>query len=72
MKIETKVTGLSKTKREKLDGLVDFDPTTDLATFEWGADVEPPPPHDYATALNRVRDAVEGAGGEVGEGRIIG
>lgn len=70
MKIEAKVTGLSKAKRDKLDGLVAFDADTDLATFEWRADQDPP--HDYATAFDRVKGTVEGAGGEVGEPRILG
>ena len=43
---------------------------TNIGTFEWKADQNPP--HDYATALNRVRDAVRAAGGDVGEGRIVG
>lgn len=70
MKIETTVTGLTKAKRAKLDGLVAFDEQTELATFEWRADQNPP--HDYATAFDRVRADVEDAGGEVGGHRIVG
>lgn len=70
MRIETTVTGLSKAKRTKIEGLVAFDETTNLATFEWRADQNPP--HDYANAITRVRADVEDAGGEVGEPRIVG
>lgn len=70
MKIEVPVTGLSKAKRDKLDGLVSFDPDTNLATFEWRADQNPP--HDYATAHDRVAADVGDAGGECGEMRIVG
>lgn len=70
MRIETTVTGLSKAKRNQLEGLVAFDETNCLAVFEWRADQNPP--HDYANAITRVRADVEDAGGEVGEPRIIG
>lgn len=70
MKIEVPVTGLTKAKRDRLDGLVSFDPATNLATFEWRADQSPP--HDYATAHDRVRADVGDAGGECGEMRIVG
>jgi hypothetical protein len=69
MKIETTVKGLTKAKRQKLDGLVAFDETTGLATFEWRADENPP--HDYASAFARVRAEVADAGGECGEPRIL-
>lgn len=70
MKIETTVKGLTKAKRKALDGLVAFDDTTELATFEWRADELPP--HDYASAIARVRADIEDAGGEAGEFRILG
>lgn len=70
MKIETTVKGLTKAKRSKIDGLVAFDETTELATFEWRADQNPP--HDYANAFSRVRADVLDAGGEVGEFRVVG
>jgi hypothetical protein len=70
MKIETKITGLSAGQRNALVGLVRFDTATNIGTFEWRADQNPP--HDYATALNRARDQVLAAGGAVGEGRIVG
>lgn len=70
MKIETTVRGLTKAKRSRIDGLVAFDESTELATFEWAADQNPP--HDYATAFDRVRADVADAGGETGECRIVG
>jgi hypothetical protein len=70
MKIETTITGLTKPKRSKLEGLVAFDDTTNLATFEWRADQNPP--HDYASAISRVRSDILDAGGEMGEARIVG
>lgn len=70
MRIETTVTGLTKAKRKNLEGLATFDETTNLATFEWRADQAPP--HDYASAYDRVRTDVEAAGGEVGELRVLG
>ena len=68
--IETTVRGLTKAKRSKLEGLVAFDDTTEIACFEWRADQNPP--HDYANAFARLRADVEDAGGEVGEPRIVG
>lgn len=70
MRIETTVKGLSKAKRNKIEGLVAFDDETEIAQFEWRADQNPP--HDYANAFNRVSADVEDAGGSVGEFRILG
>lgn len=70
MKIETTVHGLTKAKCSRIDGLVAFDEGTELATFEWNA--EQNPPHDYASAFSRVRADVEDAGGTCGEPRIVG
>lgn len=70
MRIETTVKGLSKAKRNKIEGLVAFDEDTNIAQFEWRADQSPP--HDYASAYGRVRTDVEAAGGEVGELRVLG
>lgn len=69
MKIETTVKGLTKAKRSKIGGLVAFDDTTELATFEWNA--EQNPPHDYANAFSRVKADVEDAGGACGDFRIL-
>jgi hypothetical protein len=71
MKIEVPVSGLTKAKRNKVEGLVDFDDASGAAIFEWGGDEAPP--HDYATAYTRARDAVQACGGDVtGEMRILG
>jgi hypothetical protein len=70
MKIETTVKGLTKAKRQKLDGLVAFDENTEIACFEWRADQNPP--HDYANAFSRVKAEIEDAGGQAGEMRIVG
>jgi hypothetical protein len=71
MRIELPITGLSKAKRSKVDGLVEFNDTNNIATFEWGADADQP--HDYATAFERAKADVEDAGGKVtGEPRIVG
>jgi hypothetical protein len=70
MKIETTITGLSKAKRKAIEGLVAFDDSNNIATFEWRADQNPP--HDYANAIARVRSDILDAGGEMGEARIVG
>lgn len=70
MKIETTVKGLNQTKRNQLVGLVSYDAKNDISVFEWKADQGPP--HDYASAIARVRTAVTDLGGTVGEFRIVG
>lgn len=70
MMIEAKVTGLTKAKRNKLTGLRSYDEATELATFEWAADADAP--HDYPTAMHRVRDEVTAAGGEASGYRLVG
>lgn len=70
MQIETTIDGLTKAKASKLTGCRSYDHATGIARFEWAADQDPP--HDYATAMDRVGRAVEAAGGTVRGHRLIG
>jgi hypothetical protein len=70
MRIEATITDLTKKQRAKLSGLQGFDDQTGLATFEWPADVGAP--HDYPTAMHRVRDEAAALGGEATNFRLLG
>lgn len=70
MRIEAHLGGLTKAKRSKLAGLASFDEATGIAVFEWGA--AGVAPHDYPTAMNRVRDDVAALGGEATNFRMLG
>jgi hypothetical protein len=70
MRIEAKLSGLTKKKAANLSGLQSHDESTGLAVFEWPADADSP--HDYPSAMHRVRDEAAAAGGEATDFRPLG